>query len=81
MDQINKKKSEDFNNPLTKEERALLLVEFLKEIGELETEGFGRFVVDVQDHHISNWWKISSRTARQFRKRLKNLTTTGTHLL
>jgi hypothetical protein len=56
---------------LTKEERSLLLLEIVKELGEVESEGFGRVIIDVQDGHILNWWKITSRTARQFRKKLK----------
>jgi len=56
---------------LTKEERALLLLEIMKELGEVESEGFGRIVIDIQDGHILNWWKVTSRTARQFRKKLK----------
>jgi len=58
---------------LTKEERAFLLLEIIKELGEVESEGFGRIVIDIQDGQILNWWKITSRTARQFRKKIKSL--------
>jgi len=58
---------------LTKEERALLLLEIMKELGEVESEGFGRIVIDIQDGHILNWWKVTSRTARQFRRKIKNI--------
>jgi len=62
---------------LTKEERALLLLEIMKELGEVESEGFGRIVIDIQDGHILNWWKITSRTARQFRKKIKSFSADG----
>ncbi len=62
---------------LTKEERALLLLEIMKELGEVESEGFGRMVIDIQNGQIFNWWKITSRTARQFRKKIKSFSADG----
>ncbi len=59
------------NKNLTKEERGLLLLEIVKELGEVESEGFGRIVIDIQNGQIFNWWKITSRTSKQFRKKLK----------
>ena len=50
----------------TTEERALLLVEIAKDLAAVEEEGFGRIVIEVKDHRIVNWWKVSSRTARGF---------------
>lgn len=56
---------------LTKEERTLILVEIAKELSEVENAGWGRIVIDVQDGHIATWWKITSRTAKEFGRKLK----------
>lgn len=71
MNQTAKRKTTDVSKTLTKEERTLVLVEIAKELGEVEAEGYGRIVIDVQDGHIATWWKITSRTARQFRHKIK----------
>lgn len=56
---------------ITTEEKALLLVEIAKDLAAVEGEGFGRIVIEVKDHRIVNWWKISSRTARGFWHKLR----------
>lgn len=56
----------------TTEERALLLVEIAKDLAAVEGEGFGRIVIEVKDHQIVNWWKVSSRTARGFWRKIRD---------
>jgi myo-inositol catabolism protein IolC len=55
----------------TTEERALLLVEIAKDLAAVEEEGFGRIVIEVKNNQIVNWWKVSSRTARGFWRKLR----------
>ena len=55
----------------TSEEQALLLVEIAKDLAAVEEEGFGRIVTEVKNHRIVNWWKVSSRTARGFWRKLR----------
>jgi len=58
-------------NTASTEERALLLVEIAKDLAAVEGEGFGRIVIEVKNHRIVNWWKVSSRTARGFWRKLR----------
>ena len=55
----------------TTEERALLLVEIAKDLAAVEEEGFGRIVIEVKNNRIVNWWKVSSRTARGFWRKVR----------
>lgn len=55
----------------TTEERALLLVEIAKDLASVEEEGFGRIVIEVKNNRIVNWWKVSSRTARGFWRKVR----------
>lgn len=73
MNQTADKKPKPIPKALTKEERALILLEIVKELSEIEAKGWGRIVIDVQDGHIATWWKISTNTARQFRGKIKGL--------
>ena len=58
---------------MDKEERALLLMEILKDLAVVEEEGYGRIVIEVKDHKIVTWWKIASRTARGFWAKVKGI--------
>lgn len=55
----------------TTEERALLLMEIAKDLAAVEEEGFGRIVIEVKNNQIVNWWKVSSRTARGFWRKVR----------
>jgi hypothetical protein len=72
MNQIADEKLEAAIKTLSKED-AFFILQMAKELSEVKAEGFGRIVVDVQDKEISNWWKITSHTARNFRRKLRNL--------
>ena len=69
MSQTNKPKSKT----LSKEDRALLLVEIIKDLTAVEEEGYGRIVVEVQNHQIVTWWKVNSQTARGFWAKIKGI--------
>ncbi len=56
-----------------KEERALLLVEIIKDLTAVEEEGYGRIVIEVKNHQIVTWWKVASRTARGFWAKIKGI--------
>ena len=58
---------------MDKEERALLLMEILKDLAVVEGEGYGRIVIEVKNHKIVTWWKIASRTARGFWAKIKGI--------
>ena len=62
---MNQTANKKISNPIT-EEQALLLVEIAKDLAAVEEEGLGRIVIEVKNHRIVNWWKVSSRTARGF---------------
>lgn len=51
----------------------MLLVEIIKDLTAVEEEGFGRIVVEVQNHQIVTWWKVASRTARGFWAKIKGI--------
>ncbi len=71
MNQIVDEKLETAIRTLSREE-VLFVLQIAKELTGVKSEGFGRIVVDVQDKEISNWWKITSHTARDFRRKLRN---------
>jgi hypothetical protein len=71
MNQTADEKLEAAIRTLSKED-VFFVLQMAKELAEVKAEGFGRIVVDVQDKEISNWWKITSHTARDFRRRLRN---------
>lgn len=56
-----------------KEERALLLMEIIKDLTIVEGEGYGRIVIEVKNHQIVAWWKVASRTARGFWAKIKGI--------
>ncbi len=58
---------------ITKEERALLLLEIVKDLAAIEEEGFGRVVIEVKNGRVVNWWKIASRTRRGFLNKMKSV--------
>jgi hypothetical protein len=72
MNQTADEKLEAAIKTLSKED-VFFVLQMAKELSEVKAEGFGRIIVDVQDKEISNWWKITSHTARNFRKKLRNL--------
>lgn len=69
MSQTNKPKTKI----LGKEERALLLVEIIKDLSAVEGEGYGRIVIEVKNHQIVTWWKVASRTARGFWAKIRGI--------
>ncbi|MFA5232096.1 MAG: hypothetical protein WC410_00210 [Candidatus Paceibacterota bacterium] len=69
MNQTDKTKQ----TPQGKEERALLLVEIVKDLSAIEEEGYGRIVIEVKNHRIVTWWKVASRTARGFWAKIRNI--------
>jgi|GEM_PF-1600868 len=71
MNQTADEKLEAAIKTLSKED-VFFVLQMAKELAEVKAEGFGRIVVDVQDKEISNWWKITSHTARNFRRKLRN---------
>lgn len=71
MNQIDDEKLENVIKTLSREE-VFFLLEMLEELSEVKAEGFGRIVVDIQQKEISNWWKITSHTAKGFRKKIKS---------
>lgn len=58
------KKPKPIPKALTKEERALILLEIVKDLTAVEEEGFGRIVIEVKNHQVINWWKVASRSQR-----------------
>lgn len=64
--------NEQKNNISEEQERSLLLSEIDKDIALVEKEGFGRIVIEIKDGRIVSWWKVASRTRRNFLRRMEN---------
>ena len=65
--------NEQNNNISQEQERILLLSEIDKDILAVEEEGFGRVVIEIKSGRIINWWKVTSRTRRDFFKKMKDV--------
>jgi len=65
--------NEQKNSISEERERDLLLSEIDKDIRSVEEEGFGRVVIEIKNGRIINWWKVASRTRRNFFKKMKDI--------